>query len=60
MVNPTLAPDQQYIIVGTSTYYVLVCRGGSRGGSLGSNEPPFLLDTIVILTYWLFVTPSSV
>ena len=32
-------------------------RGGSRGGSLGSNEPPFLQ---IHLTYWLFVTPSSV
>jgi len=32
-------------------------RGGSRGGSLGSNEPPFLL---IHSTYWFFVTPSSV
>ena len=32
-------------------------RGGSRGGSLGSNEPPFFLTHS---TYWFFVTPSSV
>jgi len=32
-------------------------RGGSRGDSLGSYEPPFLL---IHSTYWFFVTPSSV
>ena len=31
-------------------------RGGSRGGSLGSNEPPFLL---IHSTYWFFVTPMA-
>jgi len=35
----------------------VIIRGGSRGGSLGSNEPPFLL---IHSTYWFFVTPSSV
>ena len=37
--------------------HALRFRGESRGGSLGSNEPPFLL---VYLTYWFFVTPNSV
>ena len=32
-------------------------RGGSRGGSLGSNEPPFLL---IHSTYWFFVTRPAV
>jgi len=32
-------------------------RSGSRGGSLGLNEPPFLL---IHSTYWFFVTPSRV
>ena len=36
---------------------VPVTRGGSRGGSLGSNEPPFLL---IHSTYWFFVTGPAV
>ena len=36
-----------------SKYYI---KGGSRGGSLGSNEPPFLL---IYSTYWFLLLLSS-
>ena len=38
-------------------YEIIDIRGGSRGGSLGSNEPPFLL---IHSTYWFFVTRPAV
>jgi len=46
-----------FLMLVSNSVFLCEVRGGSRRGSLGSNEPPFLL---IHSTYWFFVTPSNV